>query len=93
MSARLSEFTIMMTASVTPKKGLREALRRSDPSQRLGEYQGALEFWLSLSEPRIKGIVFAENTGYPLDSLREPVRLAAGLTPEKFLEDAARARH
>ena len=29
---------------------------------------------------------------YPLDSLREPVRLAAGLTPEKHLDDAAQAR-
>ena len=29
---------------------------------------------------------------YPLDSLREPVRLAAGLTPEKHLDEAAQAR-
>jgi exopolyphosphatase / guanosine-5'-triphosphate,3'-diphosphate pyrophosphatase len=29
---------------------------------------------------------------YPLDSLREPVRLAAGLTPDKQLDDAAQAR-
>ncbi|MBI2313459.1 MAG: exopolyphosphatase [Betaproteobacteria bacterium] len=29
---------------------------------------------------------------YPLDSLREPVRLAAGLTPEKRLDEAAQAR-
>jgi exopolyphosphatase/guanosine-5'-triphosphate,3'-diphosphate pyrophosphatase len=29
---------------------------------------------------------------YPLDSLREAVRLAAGLTPEKHLEEAAQAR-
>ncbi len=29
---------------------------------------------------------------YPLDSLREPVRLAAGLTAEKFLDAAAQAR-
>ena len=29
---------------------------------------------------------------YPLDSLREPVRLAAGLTADKYLDDAARAR-
>ena len=29
---------------------------------------------------------------YPLDALREPVRLAAGLTPEKHLDDAAQAR-
>lgn len=29
---------------------------------------------------------------YPLDSLREPVRLAAGLTAEKFLDSAAQAR-
>jgi exopolyphosphatase/guanosine-5'-triphosphate,3'-diphosphate pyrophosphatase len=29
---------------------------------------------------------------YPLDSLREPVRLAAGLTADKVLDEAARAR-
>ncbi|HEX4985495.1 MAG TPA: exopolyphosphatase [Burkholderiales bacterium] len=29
---------------------------------------------------------------YPLDSLREPVRLAAGLTPDKHLDEAAQAR-
>jgi exopolyphosphatase / guanosine-5'-triphosphate,3'-diphosphate pyrophosphatase len=29
---------------------------------------------------------------YPLDSLREPVRLAAGLTADKHLDDAAQAR-
>lgn len=29
---------------------------------------------------------------YPLDSLREPVRLAAGLTPEKLLNEIAQAR-
>lgn len=29
---------------------------------------------------------------YPLDSLREAVRLAAGLTPEKLLDDAAQTR-
>ena len=29
---------------------------------------------------------------YPLDSLREPVRLAAGLTADKQLDDAAQAR-
>ncbi len=29
---------------------------------------------------------------YPLDSLREPVRLAAGLTAEKYLDAAAQAR-
>src|SRR5258706_14233415 len=28
---------------------------------------------------------------YPLDSLREPVRLAAGLTADKTLDDAAQA--
>ena len=29
---------------------------------------------------------------YPLDSLREPVRLASGLTPEKFLDDDTQTR-
>ena len=29
---------------------------------------------------------------YPLDSLREPVRLAAGLTADKALDEAAQSR-
>src|SRR4249920_3893809 len=29
---------------------------------------------------------------YPLDSLREPVRLAAGLTADKYLDEAAQSR-
>jgi exopolyphosphatase/guanosine-5'-triphosphate,3'-diphosphate pyrophosphatase len=29
---------------------------------------------------------------YPLDGLKEPVRLAAGLTPDKFLDEAAQQR-
>ncbi len=29
---------------------------------------------------------------YPLDTLKEPVRLASGLTPEKLLDEAAQAR-
>ncbi|MDP1898752.1 MAG: exopolyphosphatase, partial [Sulfurimicrobium sp.] len=29
---------------------------------------------------------------YPLDSLKEPVRLGAGLTPEKFLDEEAQQR-
>jgi exopolyphosphatase/guanosine-5'-triphosphate,3'-diphosphate pyrophosphatase len=33
-----------------------------------------------------------EDQIYPLDSLREAVRLAAGLTPDKFLDEAAQQR-
>ena len=29
---------------------------------------------------------------YPLDSLREPVRLAAGITPDKKLDEASQQR-
>ncbi|MEO8163994.1 MAG: exopolyphosphatase [Betaproteobacteria bacterium] len=34
----------------------------------------------------------ADDQVYPLDSLREPVRLAAGLTAEKYLDAGAQAR-
>jgi hypothetical protein len=70
MSTRAPAFTVLMTASVAPKKGVREMLKRSDPEQRLKDYQTGLQFWLSLDEPRIKGVVFAENTGFPLSGLR-----------------------
>ena len=33
-----------------------------------------------------------ENQVYPLDTLKETVRLASGLTPEKILDDAAQTR-
>ena len=33
-----------------------------------------------------------ENQIYPLDTLKEPVRLASGLTPEKQLDEFAQAR-
>ena len=34
----------------------------------------------------------ADDQFYPLDSLREAVRLGAGLTPEKRLDEAAQSR-
>jgi hypothetical protein len=37
----------------------------------LGDYAAALSFWLRMNESRISGVVFVENSGYPLDELRE----------------------
>ena len=60
-----------MTACIAPKPGVREMLCRADPSVRLKDYQRGLEFWLKLDEPRIGGVVFADNSGYPLDVLQQ----------------------
>jgi len=63
-------FTVLMTASVAPKKGDCEGIKRIDTEVRLQDYRSGLEFWLTLNEPRIRAIVFAENTGFPLAGLR-----------------------
>lgn len=78
-------FVVLMTACIAPKAGVREALRRADPGVRLHDYQDALRFWLSLDEPRISGIVFADNSGHPLDSLRELAGQIPNAPPVEFL--------
>jgi hypothetical protein len=64
-------FIVLLTACIEPKAGVRDRLTRSDPGIRLGDYREGLEFWLSLAEPLIGGIVFADNSNYPLGELKE----------------------
>jgi hypothetical protein len=71
MTAYDPKFVVLMTACIAPKAGTREGLRRSDPAVRLADYKWALEFWLTIKSDQIVGIVFAENSGYPLDELKE----------------------
>lgn len=79
-------FTVLMTACIEPKAGVREALKRSDPSLRLGDYKEGLSFWLSLPDPLVGGIVFAENSNYPLRELEEfASRFARADRPVEFL--------
>ncbi len=59
-----------MTACVDPSKG-HYRLKRADPSVRLEDYKIAFRYWLSLPDKRIQNILLIENSGYPLDSLKE----------------------
>lgn len=80
---------LLMTACISPPRSTIEThgVQRSDPAVRVADYKKALEYWLSYEDDRIKGIVFVENSGYPLDALRA---LAAAFNTQKrsveFLE-------
>ncbi len=78
-------YVVLMTACIAPKAGVREQLVRADPALRLQDYKEALLSWLDLAEPRIGGIVFAENSGYPLDELQALVKTRASELPVEFL--------
>lgn len=60
--------TILLTATIAPKGN---AVFRSDPKARLEDYKKALRFWLTVEDDRIGPLVFAENSGYPLDELAQ----------------------
>jgi hypothetical protein len=61
-----------MTATIDPGNA-KKMVKRSDPYQRLDDYQMALKFWIELPEPRIRSIVFSENSGFDLTVLRKMV--------------------
>jgi hypothetical protein len=73
----MNTYTVLMTACIDPAAGWIK-LHRNDPETRLGDYCKGLRFWLELDEPRIDRLVFVENSGYPLDALRN---LAATTNP------------
>ena len=72
-----SSHLLLLTACISPKPEIASLLRRSDPAVRLADYQRALGFWLKNRDHRIGGLVFADNSGHPLDSLRELARREA----------------
>ncbi len=52
-------------------------MQRADPLVRLADHERALARWLD--DPHVRNIIFIENSGYPLDSLRTLVaRHSAG---------------
>ena len=61
-------FAILMTACIAPKATTR--VQRKDPLLRLKDYQTALHFWLHYPDERIREIVFTDNSGYDLSSLK-----------------------
>jgi hypothetical protein len=80
------QFTVLMTACIEPKVGVRNLLKRSQQGLRLRDYIDGLSFWLKLADPHIGGIVFAENSNYPLLELEQfAARLARPDRPVEFL--------
>ena len=67
MSANV--YLLVMTACVDPSAGHVE-IHRADPLIRLADYERSLRFWLRDPDPRLSRILFIENSGYSLDSLR-----------------------
>jgi hypothetical protein len=64
-----NEYLLVMTACIDPSAG-HYRIDRADPTIRLLDYQRALRFWLSYPDQRTRCILFIENSGYPLDSLK-----------------------
>jgi hypothetical protein len=71
----MKELVMLMTACIAPSAETSGIVRR-DANTRLGDYATALEFWLRLDEPQVRGIVFVENSGFPLDEIHRVVSLA-----------------
>ncbi len=63
-------YAIVMTACIDPSTGPHQVVR-SDPIVRARDYADSLRVWINNPDPRLSRIVFLENSGYPLDHLRE----------------------
>jgi hypothetical protein len=61
------EVTLVLTASVDPK-GM-PGVSRLDPLTREQDYAGCLRYYVC-QHPRVRRIVFIENSGWPLDALK-----------------------
>jgi hypothetical protein len=66
------EFALLLTASVDPK-GM-PGVSQPDPFERELTYMDRLKFYLE-HHPRVRKIIFAENSGWPLDNLQSLVEL------------------
>jgi len=64
------EFTLLLTASVDPK-GM-DGITQADPRERETTYADCLRFYLR-NHPSVRKIIFAENSGWPLDRFNEEV--------------------
>ncbi len=64
----MNRYLLVMTACIDPSAGAVK-LERTDPAIRLRDYEAALRFWLQYRDPRIRKILFIENSGYSLDTL------------------------
>ncbi len=72
-----NEFTLLLTASVDPKGMI--GLTQADPREREATYAHCLRFYLQ-NHPRIRRIIFAENSNWPMDRFHE---VASANNPHK----------
>lgn len=64
---------LLLTATIAPRAGT-QYLSHADPARRLGEYKTSLEFYLNeLKRGTFDHIVFAENSGHPIEVLHDCV--------------------
>ena len=63
-----AEYLVTMTASIHPRVATKSF--RSDPKVRLDDYKQGLRFWLAHPHPKLKQILFLENTGFDLSELQ-----------------------
>lgn len=67
-----TDYVLVLTACIDPSTGPARIIRK-DPLVRLADYQQALQSWLLNPDPRLRSIVFVENSGYELKTLRQLV--------------------
>ena len=75
---------LLLTATVTPPAGM-PSLQRTNPTQRLRDYEEALAFYLPLVGGTFDAIVFAENSASDITSLRQMVRCHGADSAVNFL--------
>ncbi len=76
-----SDYLLVMTACIVPNNDSIKVVI-NDPIIRLEDYRKTLIFWLRYPDTRIGKILFIENSGFPLDSLKETVLLENNLSKQ-----------
>jgi hypothetical protein len=74
---------LLMTATITPNNA--RNLLRTDPTSRLKDYVGALDFYLTLIDQPLHKIVFVENSDSDVTSLRQLVASRGRIGRVEFL--------
>ena len=59
------DLTVVLTATIRTTV----PVARADPALRLADYRRGLRFWLELPDPRIRRLLFIDNSDHPLDQL------------------------
>ena len=75
---------IILTATVTPAMAIGNTIR-SDPQLRLQEYLSAFDFYWSLPDQLVAGIVLLENSGHSFENFENIVKSKACLKEVFFI--------